>query len=279
MSPPRPAVSASAARAANPGNNRLLEVRDLKTHFFTDRGVAQAVDGVSLTIPPRRTLGLVGESGCGKSVTALSILRLVPSPPARIVAGRIVFNGDNYTAEWHDEAERRGLSNFKTTLDALEHMLDAKNRKLFSRFEVLSERELESRHEIALDQYFKTVNIEAETTAFMARTMILPAAIRYLNELATTVERGKIIGTDLVGVRETLKEVNQLVAELRYALDELNKQNADLGGDTVHEKAYHMRDKVIPAMRAVRDVADKLENVVAEDLWPVPTYRDMLFVK
>jgi glutamine synthetase len=192
---------------------------------------------------------------------------------------RVIFNGDNYTAEWHAEAGRRGLSNFRTTLDALEHMLDAKNRKLFSKFEVLTERELESRHEIALDQYFKTVNIEGETTASMARTMLLPAAVRYLNELATTVERGKIIGADLAGVRETMNEVNQLVAEFRTALNELNKQNADLGGDTVHEKAFHMRDRVLPAMRAVRDVADKLEMVVAEDLWPIPTYRDILFVK
>lgn len=191
----------------------------------------------------------------------------------------IIFNGDNYSEEWHQEAERRGLLNLRTTLDALDLLLQEKNVKLFETYNVLSEHELESRYEIMVDQYFKTVNIEGETTESIARTMILPAAVKYLKDLSETVEQGEDIGIDYSGVRETAQELNELVNEFRKAINELVKQNAELGGDTVREKAIHMRDNVIPAMNAVRAVADQLERVVPNDLWPLPTYREILFVK
>jgi glutamine synthetase len=109
--------------------------------------------------------------------------------------------------------------------------------------------------------------------------MFLPAAVRYLNELAQTFEHSKAMGLKSVGVGKTATAVGGLIDELRDALDKLIEQNAELGGDDVHSKAHHMRDNIIPAMNAVRKVVDKLEKVVPDDLWPVPTYRDMLFVK
>jgi glutamine synthetase len=192
---------------------------------------------------------------------------------------RIIFNGDGYSDAWQQEAEERGLLNLRTTLDALEPIIDEKNVALFERYSVLSKRELESRHEIMLDQYFKTVNIEGETTAELAATMVLPAAVRYLNDLLSTMERAKAASVSSAGTASIAREVAALIDELTPALATLAERNADLGGDTVHEKAYHMRDRIVPAMTAVRVVVDKLERVLPDHSWPLPKYRDMLFVK
>ncbi len=191
----------------------------------------------------------------------------------------VIFNGDNYSEEWHREAERRGLLNLPTTLDALELFMSEKNVQLFGKYGVLNERELESRLEIFLERYFKTINIEGETTATLAETMILPAAVRYLDELTQSVERAERLDLDTRGTRTTLNRLNDALNRLRVTLDELHHQNAELGGDTVREKAYHMRDNVIPAMNAVRQVVDELERLIPDEYWPLPTYREMLFVK
>ena len=189
----------------------------------------------------------------------------------------ILFDGDGYSEEWHQEAEKRGLLNLRTTLDALEHLTSDKNKKLFKKYDVLSERELESRHEVALEQYFMTINIEAETTESMARTMVLPAAVRYLRELVETVDEAGDL--DVWGVRKTAEEVSYEINVFRDAIDKLIEQNKDKGGEEVHAKAYHMRDNVIPAMTDVRAAADDLERSTPHDLWPLPTYREILFVK
>ena len=192
---------------------------------------------------------------------------------------RIIFNGDNYSAEWAAEAERRKLLNLKNTMQALPSLVEEKNAALFEKYGVLSRRELESRHEIAIDQYFKTVNIEGETAADLARTMILPAAVRYLSELLQTAKRAIDCDMKVEGVFTTARELSELIDRLRDALDVLIKENAGVGGDNLHEKAVHMKEDVIPAMNTVRAVVDKLEKVVPDDLWPLPTYRDMLFIK
>jgi len=185
---------------------------------------------------------------------------------------RIVFNGDGYSDEWHQEAEHgRKLLNLRTTLDAVHHLTDAKNGALFEKFKVLSDRELAARQEIMYDIYFKTVNIEGETTEYMARTMILPAAVKYLSELHAAGGSKAVKGV--------AAEVEAAADELFDAVQALSAQNTATGGDEVHEKAHHMRDQVLPAMSAVRKAADKLEKVVAEQHWPLPTYRQMLFVK
>ncbi|HEX5727768.1 MAG TPA: glutamine synthetase III [Longimicrobiaceae bacterium] len=206
-----------------------------------------------------------------------ALARLIAEEIRRVK--RIVFNGDGYSEEWHREAEARGLLNLRTTLDALDRVLEEKNAAMFEKYGVLSRRELESRLEVALDQYFKTVNIEGETTADIASTMLLPAAVRYLNDLLAAADRSHGLGVDASGIRRRVEAVNALVTELEDALEVLVAQNAELGGDDVHSKAHHMRDHVIPAMGAVRAACDKLEKVVPDDYWPLPTYRDMLFVK
>jgi glutamine synthetase len=192
---------------------------------------------------------------------------------------RIIFNGDGYSQDWQDEAARRGLLNLRTTLDALPHLTAEKNVHLFEKYEVLSHRELESRKEIRLDQYFKQINIEGETTADIVRTMVIPATIRYLRELLEVAERASTVGLRVNGVTAILEEIQGLMDELQEATAVLVAQNAELGGDEVAEKAEHMRANIIPAMGAVRSVADRLEKVLPDDLWPLPTYRDMLFVK
>jgi glutamine synthetase len=191
----------------------------------------------------------------------------------------IMFNGDGYSEEWQKEAAKRGLLNLRTTLDALAMLNDEKNLALFEKYNVLTRRELESREEIAYDQYFKTVNIEGETTAELAKTMILPSAVRYLNELSSSCESLKAINVKSKGVGATIMQVAALIDELVPAIVTLDEQNAELGGDSVHSKAHHMRDHIVPAMLAVRDACDRLEKVVPDDLWPLPRYREMLFVK
>ena len=186
---------------------------------------------------------------------------------------RIVFNGDGYSTDWHEEAEKkRGLLNLRTTLDAVETLISPKNVKLFNDFGVLNERELTARQEIMYDIYFKTVNIEGETTEYMAQTAILPAAFSYLAELGEVEVKSK-------AATGTTKELVQLSDTLYDALQELRQQNEALGGDEVHEKAHHMRDHVLPAMQQVRTAADRLERIVSQKHWPLPTYRQMLFVK
>ncbi|AFZ66302.1 glutamine synthetase III [Deinococcus peraridilitoris] len=185
---------------------------------------------------------------------------------------RIVFDGDGYSEAWHQEAERRGLLNLRTALDAIEQLGSDKNVALFEKFNVLSQREVEARQEIMYDIYFKTVNIEGETTEYIAQTQILPAALSYLKDLSA-------VGVKSRAVEGTTDEVTRVVDDLYDALQILREHNAALGGEEVHQKAHHMRDHVLPAMQAVRQAADKLERIVSEQHWPLPSYRQMLFVK
>jgi glutamine synthetase len=203
---------------------------------------------------------------------------------AREIAGarRIIFNGDGYSPEWLEEAERRGLLNLGT-LDALARLTDEKNLELFQKYGVLSRRELESRAEILFEQFFKTVNIEGEMTAELARTIVLPAAVRYLDNLLDAYHNYCQLGADrpqrASGLSRLVDELNETVNDLVGSLEDLDAQNTELGGDTVHSKAHHMRDNVIPAMQKVRSACDRLERMVPDDLWPLPRYREMLFLR
>jgi glutamine synthetase len=191
----------------------------------------------------------------------------------------VVFNGDNYSQEWVTEAESRGLLNLKSTMDALPNLVSEKNLELFDKYGVLSHRELESRYEIFVEKYFMTINIEGETGQYIAQTMILPAAIRYLSDLAATAKRSEAVGLKTSGVVKTANAVNDLIDQLTEKIAVLAEQNQELGGSEVVAKAEHMRHDILPALTAVRDVVDRLERIVPDDLWPIPTYRDMLFVK
>jgi glutamine synthetase len=191
----------------------------------------------------------------------------------------IIFGGDNYSEEWHQEAERRGLLNLRTTVDALQRMVDDKNVALFDRYGVLTPTELHSRHEIWLEQYATTINIEAETTQSMAKTMILPAAIDYLQELTSTLSSAAAAGLNLSGVQNTAAEVGDLADNLYMSLENLKNANLNTGGDNALGHARFMLNEVIPAMSAVRDASDRLERVIPHDTWPLPTYTEILFVK
>jgi glutamine synthetase len=182
---------------------------------------------------------------------------------------RIIFDGDNYAPEWHAEAEKRGLYNLASTPEALPWLIDKGTVALFKKYKVLSKRELESRHEVFLEQYAVKINIEAETAASIARTEILPAAIRYLNELRAT------------GLEELVGELEPVIKELHFALLKLEDANDEENQDdsTPEKWADYVHDNVIGAMEDVRDPADRLERIVADDLWPLPKYSEMLFIK
>ncbi len=182
---------------------------------------------------------------------------------------RIVFGGDNYAPEWHAEAEQRGLLNLRATPDALPYLINDETTTVFSNYGVLSERELHSRYEVFLEQYVTKLNIEAETAAAIARTMLLPAAARHLAMLKEA-ELGELAG-------ETGELITLFVDALRE-LEERNLAENQPHGDLL-EHAKFMRDRVIPAMEAVRVAADGLEQVVADDLWPLPKYSEILFIK
>jgi glutamine synthetase len=182
---------------------------------------------------------------------------------------RIVFDGDNYTEAWHKEAAKRGLANLRTTPDALPWLVEKSTLALFKKYKVLSKRELEARYEVFTEQYAVNINIESETETAIARTMLLPAAVRYLNELRES------------GLEDLVGEVEPLVKELHFALLKLEDANLDENQpeDSPQKWAVYIRDTVIPAMDDVRDVADRLEKLIADDLWPLPKYSEMLFIK
>lgn len=190
----------------------------------------------------------------------------------------IIFNGDNYTQEWHQEAESRGLPNLRSTIEALPALISKKNVAVFEKYGVLSEREVHSRYDIYVERYCKDINTESLSALNMAKTMILPAAYRYQGELAATAASLKTALGGNVDM-STLKTVSQLVADLEKSIGGLETAMSHHGSGDLLAEAKHFQSSVIPAMKAVRDVADKLEGIVADDLWPLPTYREMLFIK
>ena len=190
--------------------------------------------------------------------------------------GAIVFNGDGYSEAWHKEAAKRGLPNLKTTPEALPVLTSKEVVALFTKYGVLSEAELKSRQEIYLEQYVKTILTEANLVIRMARTVIFPAAMRYQGQLAETCASLKVIGHDFK--MGTLEEVTAQLRTMQTEVDKLEKLIAHQGGDTLAHAKF-MCEKVLPAMLAVRSCADALESVVADDLWPLPSYQEMLFIR
>jgi len=192
---------------------------------------------------------------------------------------RVIFNGDGYSEAWHKEAEKRGLPNFKSTVDAMPALITKESVELFTKYKVLSEREVHSRYEIYLENYKKTINIEAQMTGLIGKTMILPAAIRYQTELANTVTALKGAGSASPESEALLKDLTTTIGSLKNGIDKLAVAvDHHAEGDTLAHAKY-AKETIIPAMNAVRAAGDKLESLVADDLWPLPTYREMLFIK
>jgi glutamine synthetase len=189
--------------------------------------------------------------------------------------GAVVFNGDGYSDDWQVEAAARGLKNLRSTVDALPELDTAETKALFQTYEVLNERELASRYEVYLEQYELSVMVEARSTLETATTMVLPAAVRYQGELAATAANLVAVGMEtdtsvLESVSSALSSLSAATATLEAALDH--------EAESTYSGAQHAAAEVLPAMAAVRAAADELETLVADDLWPLPTYQEMLFI-
>jgi glutamine synthetase len=189
----------------------------------------------------------------------------------------VIFNGNGYSPEWHAEAARRGLPNHRTTPEALDQLVAAKNVAMFAKYGVLSERETRSRYEIYMDRYCKDINAEGQAALQIAKTMILPAAYRYQGELVDIATKLQTLGQQ--PHMGTLERLTGLVGTLEKRIDTLEHALDHHGDGDVRREAGHFHDTVIPAMQALRETADQVEAILPDDLWPLPTYREILFIK
>ena len=192
---------------------------------------------------------------------------------------KVLFGGDNYTAEWHAEAEKRGLPNLRNTVDALPIIVRKDSVELFTKYKVYSERELQSRLAILAENYVKTVNVEGRLMVMMAKTQITPAALKYQADVANAVNATKAAGVDNSAQAELLKSLTATLSEFQKATGTLEHTLGHHASGELIDHARHYRDKVLPAMTALRALGDKLETMVADEYWPLPTYREMLFIK
>ncbi|MBX9689979.1 MAG: glutamine synthetase III [Candidatus Obscuribacterales bacterium] len=195
---------------------------------------------------------------------------------------RIIFNGDNYSKEWHEEAARRGLPNLRNTVEALPVLVSKEAMELFTRYQVLSEDELTSRYNVMLESYCKTINIEAQLTKTIGLTMILPAALDYQTKIATSIAQCKAAmpSLELAPQEKLLKEVAERINRLKLNLEHLDaiSHEVDEGESDLLSHARFYQEKVIPAMNNTRATADELEMLVDDSMWPLPKFREMLYI-
>lgn len=190
----------------------------------------------------------------------------------------VVFNGDGYADEWQTEAAKRGLPNLVTTPDALGVLKEQTYIDLFDKYDVLSERELDSRYEVYAEQYISAVNVESNLVAEIAKTMVFPAAVRYQGQLASSLASLKAIGVETD--HDTISKVTDLIRNLQDSVAELEALKAsEHDAESVAAHCFMIKDDVLPKMLEVRGYVDALEAIVADDLWPLPTYQEMLFIK
>jgi glutamine synthetase len=192
---------------------------------------------------------------------------------------RIIFNGNNYAQDWVKEAEKRGLPNINSSVMALKAYTDKETLNVFDKYRVLSHKEMESRYEISLERYSKEINIEAQTMLHMSKREITPAVSRYLSEqlsLIQGLEVSELTNEPLANLVGELNKKLSILIERTDGLDQLIKIAQGTSGADKQAESY--RDKVVPAMGALRHIADDLENLVAKDVWPIPSYAEMLFL-
>lgn len=221
--------------------------------------------------------GLI-EKGEKKEIAILQTLRTYIS-----ASRNILFEGDNYSEEWAEEAARRGLSNFKTTPEALDAFVTEKSKHLFYGNNIYSERELEARHEIMLEDYVKKVQIEARILGYLATNNILPAAIHYQNVLIENVKGLKEVGLDKSAYKAQLNLVEKVSGHIQAINDNVEamlaaRKHANKESDS-HHKAAKYCNEVKPYFDTTRYHADKLELIVEDKLWPLPKYRELLFLR
>jgi len=189
----------------------------------------------------------------------------------------IIYNGDNYIEAWYKEAAKRGLPNLCNTVASLPALISEKNIDLMEKYNVLSRREMESRYEIYLERYIKDVAVEGRLTLEIAKTTIFPAAVKYQYQLASTALALKQLGK--APCTMVLDEVNESVKELQNSIYSLEKALGHHGQGSTLDHATYARDHMVTSMAKVRDIVDKLECVVSDEFWPLPTYQEMLFIK
>jgi glutamine synthetase len=192
---------------------------------------------------------------------------------------RVIFNGNNYSKEWEKEAAKRGLLNLKNTVDALPQLVSEDVVGIFEKYKVLNARELHARYEIMVEQYNKTINIEGQLMVLMANRYILPAAIEYLKQVGQSVAAVKAGGGTLVEGKKLLRTLTKLTDEFSRHTEKLQNTLDHEGDGSAEKHAKHFRDAVIPAMTALRQTGDAIEIIIPHGLWPLATYREMLFIK
>ena len=192
---------------------------------------------------------------------------------------RIVFNGNGYSDEWLAEAERRGLPNLTSTVDAIPALITEKSIKLFTKHKVFTEAELRSRAEIKFENYAKTINIEALSTLDIAKKQIVPAVMKYQSQLAKDIISLKEVGVDTSVQKEILDKITAELVKLQAAIAKLAEvtEKATTLEEDIPAQARYYHDEVFAAMQAVREPADVLEMLVAKEAWPFPSYGDLLF--
>ncbi|MGE3959514.1 MAG: glutamine synthetase III [Vicinamibacterales bacterium] len=191
---------------------------------------------------------------------------------------RIIFNGNGYSKEWEIEAKKRGLLNLKNTVDALPQFASKEAAALFDKYKVLNEREVHARYEIMVETYNKTINVEGQLTVLMANRYVLPAALEYAKQVGQAVAAVKAGGGKTVEGKKLLDKVTKLTDEFKKRTDKLEAA-LNHSAPSAEKHAKHFRDAVVPAMVALRQTSDALEATIPHELWPLPTYREMLFVK
>jgi glutamine synthetase len=192
---------------------------------------------------------------------------------------RIIFNGNNYSKEWEKEAGKRGLLNFKNSVDALPQLVSKETVALFEKYKILNAREIHARYEVMVETYNKTVNVEGQLMVLMANRYILPAALAYQTQVAQNVSAVKSAGGKSVEGKKTLDQLTRLVDQLKQRSDKLAKLLEHEGNGSAEKHAKHFRDVIIPAMGALRETGDQIELVTPHEIWPLATYREMLFIK
>ena len=192
---------------------------------------------------------------------------------------RIIYNGDNYSQEWEEEAEQRGLPNLKTTADTAQYKVDEEACALYEKYNVLTKAEVNSRYNVKLETYILSLGIERKATYDIATTIILPAAMEYQSNLAQSIGKtSDLIGGAPVNQVEHLKELSASIEALIAGKSQLKSATRTIPEDDLLNQANYYKTSIIPAMLKVREAADKLEQIVDDKLWPLPKYREMLFL-
>jgi glutamine synthetase len=230
--------------------------------------VTEALDYVATELEK----GLAGGKPLAEAVKAL-LTKMIKDNK------RIIFNGNGYSEEWQKEAAKRGLLNLRTSVDAYPELMKPDVVKAFEKYGVLNEREVRARYDVAIEQYNKTINIEAQLMVLMANRYILPAAFKYQGILASTVASMKTAAAGGKQTRKALDNLTALVDACKVRVDALQELLEHDGTANAEKHAKFFRDKVVPAMAALRESGDALECIVPHDIWPLPTYREMLFVR